>query len=329
MHYERKPNVKITIMLATVLLCAGNRTRAQQTDKDDGLKERSDGYSVNKDLPGDSAKRALALVASKISAKAFTHMDREDVQAAETLFLKAYATDFPDGSSQAETLLGLAELCASERRYSESASYFQALYLLPQMSDTQVAAVTHMEYALTLAGAERWPEAVHEYDQALVRIVIGIPAYLEAVKALETARNQAEPGVQHLSRFPENAMPQEEMFQYLPPEWSVRLYADRPRYDTMKAITHRFIGTHGHHFRYQPASVYLAHLRDSIGYDSKNAFAYYAYGIQLNKARRYQDARNAFVKAKQLAGSNGDVAQRAESGLQQANAGIKTAKQRL
>ncbi len=310
--------MKITIMLATVLLCAGSRTRAQQTDKDDGLKERSDGYSVNKELPEDAAKRAHALAAGKISVKAYSAMDRENFQAAEKLFLRAYATDFPDGSSQAETLLGLAELCASERRYSDSASYFQALYLLPQTSDTQVAAVTHMEYALTLAGAERWPEAVYEYDHALVRIVIGIPAYLEAVKTLETARNQAEPGVQHLPRFPENAMSQEEMFQYLPPEWSVRLYADRPRYDTMKAITHRFIGTHGHHFRYQPDSVYLAHLRDSIGYDSKNAFSYYAYGIQLNKARRYQDAKNAFVKGVHLAGPNKELSAKTTLGMKEA-----------
>jgi len=303
------------------------RTDAQDTVIDQILKNRPPSGAPFKYDPVSKEVDMRAIAARKLSSEAFTLMDQGNFQKAEKLFLQAHVIDDPESYTQEDTLLGLAEVCNCEKRYAEAAGYFHALYSRKGGSAIGLSARVHMEYALTLADMERWPEAVEEYEQALVRIAVMVPEYQKAVKSMEaTAREGATPGrPRHI--ILEEAMPREEMFQYLPPEWSVRFSPDRPRYDAFKAITHLFIGTNNAGFRYVPDAVLLAHVRDAIGYDPKNAFAYYEYGMALNKAQQYTDAKTAFVKAQQLSGSNVALADKIKPALADAEIRIEMLKQ--
>jgi tetratricopeptide (TPR) repeat protein len=266
--------------------------------------------------------------ARKLSSLAFKLMDQGSFQQAEKLFLQAHVTDAPDSFTQEDTLLGLAELCHRQRHYTESAQYFHELYSRPGGSTLGWSARTHMEYALTLAEGDRWAEAVEQYDAALVQIAITVPEYRKAVKAMEATLPEAASGVHRHVHVLEEAMPHERMFQYLPQEWNVRLYPDRPRYDALKAMTHLYIGTHNAGFRNVPDSIQLDHIRDAVGYDPHNAFAYYEYGMALNQVQQYESAKNAFVKAAQLAGTNVELSNKIHEGAATANDNISTLKHR-
>jgi len=281
-------------------------------------------------LPADWTARGAA--AMKMTSEAFILLDQGDFQNAEKLFKKAQQTDYPNGMAQKEITLGMAELDARQKRYPEAIHNFYLLHtdIDSQESDIGSDPLVNMEFALTMAEAEGdwWAKAVEEYEVALVRLVIACPAYRKAVTSMEAVSHQTNLGVHRQPIDFKRAMPQEQMFRYLPPEWNVQFRRDTPNYNAMKAITNLFIGTHGYAFRKASPMRQLAHLLDSIRYDPQNPYAYYEYGVKLNETRQYQEAKDAFVKARLLAGANADLSHKAMVGLQKANAAIHAHKQR-
>ncbi len=327
----KQTKTRRNIAAASLLLVQACNGHAQDRSKAVVYRQTSSDGSVVKYGPQPADWAIRSAVANKIGSQAFILMDHGDFQNAEKLFRQAKQTDYPNGAAQQKIMLGFAELYAMQKRYPEA---IDAFYRLPKGSETSEIGsdpLVNMEFALTLAEAKGdwWARAVEEYEFATARLIRSNPRYLKATTSLEASKRQAEPSVSPSRRQSKKAMSKEQMLQYLPQEWNVSFQRETPNYDLMKAMTHLFIGTHRHAFRDASSAQQLAHLRASIRYAPENPYAYYEVGIKLIAARRYHDARNAFVKAKQWAGSNSDLSQKAESGLQQANAGIKTAKQRL